>query len=265
MFSSILKIDGRFFKEDEINQVIVCPCCLNVYVDPRMLPCGDTICFDCAKTIKEESGSEEIKCPVCQEVHKVSDETHLPRNKALEQLSNKQAHEIYRNESVEELKSHLREIQSKAELFKYSLGFPEQQIQEYCETLRNLVDLAQNKLKQELDQASDALFRQIDAYEKECLESFKELEAGHSGKLEKFKEKIVEYEDSLGEINDFLCEKVNYLKELDIDNREVQNAIEMSKQKLLDLEKHLPLGRRSGIGYLSMSTFTISIPLTCLS
>ena len=46
-----------------------CPVCLEVYVDPKVLPCDHSFCAGCVEPLKQGS---RIECPLCKVVHDVS-------------------------------------------------------------------------------------------------------------------------------------------------------------------------------------------------
>ena len=46
-----------------------CPVCLEVYVDPKVLPCDHSLCAGCVQQLKQGS---MIECPLCKVVHDVS-------------------------------------------------------------------------------------------------------------------------------------------------------------------------------------------------
>ena len=46
-----------------------CPVCLEVYVDPKVLPCDHSLCAGCVQQLKQGS---RIECPLCKVVHDVS-------------------------------------------------------------------------------------------------------------------------------------------------------------------------------------------------
>jgi DNA-directed RNA polymerase subunit M/transcription elongation factor TFIIS len=96
-------IDALFYEKEEIDKELKCPSCLEKFVSPRLLPCGDSICLRCIQFIKVQKGNNLFKCPACEEVHTISSQ-NLPRNKILEKLLDKEANEVYRNNNVEELK-----------------------------------------------------------------------------------------------------------------------------------------------------------------
>lgn len=52
----------------ELSAITECSICLEVYKDPRILPCIHTFCLKCiAKTGKGRNPGEKIPCPVCRE------------------------------------------------------------------------------------------------------------------------------------------------------------------------------------------------------
>ena len=61
----------------QTNKLLQCSICIDVFSDPRTLPCLHTFCFKCiaarfADIIQEDE--EELTCPECQE------ESVIPKN-----------------------------------------------------------------------------------------------------------------------------------------------------------------------------------------
>jgi len=49
---------------DELKE---CPVCTEVYIDPRVLSCGHTLCFQCiAQYCKDQPAGDEVACPMCR-------------------------------------------------------------------------------------------------------------------------------------------------------------------------------------------------------
>ena len=46
-----------------------CPVCLEVYVDPKVLPCDHSLCAGCVQQLNQ---GFRIECPLCKVVHYVS-------------------------------------------------------------------------------------------------------------------------------------------------------------------------------------------------
>ena len=48
---------------------VTCPICLQLYEDPKILPCGHTYCKDpCLTGLARQSDSNTITCPKCRKV-----------------------------------------------------------------------------------------------------------------------------------------------------------------------------------------------------
>ena len=55
-----------------IEDDLKCGTCLELFQDPRSLPCLHTFCLECIK--RTINGSNTFKCPLCRAVHKLSEE-----------------------------------------------------------------------------------------------------------------------------------------------------------------------------------------------
>ena len=103
-----------FYKADQINKKLICPNCKQFYSDPKVLPCGKTICNNCInrhlmKSIKQPSA--EFVCILCSKAHKVP-EGGFPTSEFILDLIKEQPQEVYRGKAVDKLKSHLREMKT---------------------------------------------------------------------------------------------------------------------------------------------------------
>ena len=63
-------------------QHLECPVCMELYTDPRLLPCSHTLCKTCLDGVVKNSS---ITCPVCRATHSVppSGTAGFPRNLAI--------------------------------------------------------------------------------------------------------------------------------------------------------------------------------------
>ena len=60
-------------KEEE-NKLkdLTCTVCLDIFTDPKVLPCCHTFCLECLKEILGKAATQEnISCPQCRVEHKV--------------------------------------------------------------------------------------------------------------------------------------------------------------------------------------------------
>ena len=98
-----------FFEEKNLYDILNCSKCKERLDDPKMLPCGDTICSNCVSSI--HVNNNKFECILCTENH-LMPEKGLPTYKKLLALISIQPVEIYRSKSVEKLKLSLKEIKS---------------------------------------------------------------------------------------------------------------------------------------------------------
>src|SRR6218665_3278189 len=55
--------------EEHLRAITECPICMNAFIDPRMLPCIHTFCFEClnqtGKSAQKKPG-DKMPCPLCR-------------------------------------------------------------------------------------------------------------------------------------------------------------------------------------------------------
>jgi hypothetical protein len=75
-----------FYEETEISLILMCPICLELFQDPRVLPCGASACkqciLDCFKSSTKTNKPAETECYLCYETHSTP-ANGFPPNKAL--------------------------------------------------------------------------------------------------------------------------------------------------------------------------------------
>src|SRR6218665_521099 len=85
-------LDGRRIKkQDELDDMITCSICTEVYTDPKGLPCLHTFCMKCIQQtgLKTNKGpGDEMPCPICRRLFNIPPNGFhgLPRNFFIESL-----------------------------------------------------------------------------------------------------------------------------------------------------------------------------------
>ncbi len=161
-----------FFEESQIDEILKCDLCIQRLDNPRLLPCGKTICSACFETVIKTKDKKEnsFRCPSCQTVHKNAE---FPLNESLKKLLEKKPVEVFRSGLIEEFKNNLSLIESnKLELEDLILNGVEK-VKEHCIGLRLDVDLATESaisaLTLKMQQHRDMLIKQIDEYETKTI------------------------------------------------------------------------------------------------
>ncbi len=94
-----------FFEEAALVNELNCIKCKQRLDEPRILPCGETICDYCFITI--EVKNNKFKCFFCNEDH-IMPEKGFPINKRLLRILDLKSKEVYRSKEVKQLKENLK-------------------------------------------------------------------------------------------------------------------------------------------------------------
>jgi hypothetical protein len=160
-----------FYEEAQIADLLKCPKCNKRFDDARILPCGQTMCSDCIENLSNKL-SNTMKCSLCQGTHQITKENNgFPVNKLIMQLLDLHPSEVYRSKLVEQLKIHLDSLNRKTTALSNDLKQIPGRIKEKTLSVRTKIDLAAEMLIQEIHKHRDNLFRDLDNYEKECLQN----------------------------------------------------------------------------------------------
>src|SRR6218665_3400105 len=55
--------------EDQLRAITECPICMDVFTDPRVLPCIHSFCFECLRHTSEatqKKPEDKMPCPLCR-------------------------------------------------------------------------------------------------------------------------------------------------------------------------------------------------------
>ncbi len=72
-----------YFAEESIKNLLTCPLCENPFEDPRLLPCGETSCYNCIEKLFNNDGLESNANYVTNDITYVLKSI---QNKRIEQL-----------------------------------------------------------------------------------------------------------------------------------------------------------------------------------
>jgi hypothetical protein len=209
-----------FFDETQINDILNCKKCKERLDSARFLPCGSTICSKCISSI-EIIENQEFNCLTCSKMH-VMPKEGLALNDAVNLMLSLKPTRISRGKAIDSLIQSLDEIQKVTCLFKNGIASSVDNVKEYCTLLRNEVQVATEEAIQQIIDFNDELKREIDEYEKECIEF----------NTSNHESKNVFY-TLISELELFHKEKMDYLKQTDIN----EDIVIESKGIALSLSK----------------------------
>lgn len=215
-----------FYEESMIASVLKCQHCnqkYDRYDQPRIIPCGKTICNNCVIKIQNQSISNRFKCDICTSDHYIP-EQGFTINELAFNLMLLQPKEIYRSEQCETLKSNLRLLNDLVDELNFDINNGIDKIKYHCNELRRLVQLATEERIQQIQNFNETFLKQINSYEKERIDDY--------STNDRFKQELI---DVINETNVFLDEKKNYLSQCQISEEEIQT----SNEKALALKSNI--------------------------
>ena len=219
-----------FYEENKIIDILKCRKCKErLDSEPKMLPCGQTVCSHCLNLICVNYN--KFKCIICDNEHTMP-ENGLPINIAIQELSSKQPKEVYRSQAVEKLKKALNDIRKNKNLLQNASSNSIDRIKEQCIELRNKVQLATEQVIIQISDLNDQFIKEINQYEEETIQSYQPSNV--------YKDEIIE---KIKELDSFHTTWSEYLKQTKIDDEKIATsnteAVKLNKnakQKLLILD-----------------------------
>lgn len=215
-----------FYGEKDISEITVCPYCKNKYRDPRILPCGRSICNECLESLINKK-EDSLTCVICNVVHE-RPKGGFYKNKELAKLTEKKPNDIYRSKAAEDLKLTLKELKEKSDALSNEMNMGENKIKEYCDYIRNDIQLVSDSIHEYITNFTNEFMKAIDEYEDSCK--------SHYETEEKFKNNIKEI---ITDANQFSAKWIEYLNEFIIDDNMIETASHDIRRliKCIDKEK----------------------------
>ena len=159
------------------DKISTCMHCALRFDEPKLLPCGNTICNSCVQNfiIEQNPLKTAYKCPICDKIHDFSPQKAFQTNKLIAQIIKDQYFAFYFNdESVEKLKSKMDHITSEKRKMERFFENGSDAIKSYCQEIKLEVDLAVEEAVNRIHTIQDELHTQVNAYEKTTLDTFEQ-------------------------------------------------------------------------------------------
>lgn len=187
-----------FYSAGQIETALKCCQCKNKFTDPRILPCGYTLCNKCIS----DSYVSIIDC-VCGETHEIPI-NGFSKNITIELLLDQQPQEVYRGQKVNELKSILNSMMDKMNSLQEDIDCSEPKIKRHCGSIKTEIIVNQVQRKRE--------------------EPLKKAESYKGVFTERIKNQNLP-QDRINEINSIYLKWYDYLENFDIDDSEIDKAL----------------------------------------
>ncbi|CAF0795883.1 unnamed protein product [Brachionus calyciflorus] len=143
---------------------LLCVRCNKKFNDPRVLPCGESLCSNYLSDLKEM-----YDCPFCKEIHTVP-KNGFPSNKSLL----KAVKSSYESQNAKlkfvNFKKHLDMIDS-FDSMKKVVDTPDLVITDYCSAMIGDIDLIFEIKYKEISLIREGLIKKVKDYEAQCLQN----------------------------------------------------------------------------------------------
>ena len=181
---------------------MICQCCNKDTDELKKLPCG-FYCVDCYNEIGVNLDKElnSFECPYCELVHSL---------KEYLEMDDQEDGNIIMQKNIDDLKKKIDQLQIKIDGFNFELLNSDQKIHDYCEKLKNDVQIATEIRIKEIQDLSEVFFKKIDDYETKCLKSLQNREMGQI----RFSNFITKSENKHKEIYDYINNNQTNLDQL---------------------------------------------------
>jgi hypothetical protein len=212
-----------FFQADAINSILICTVCDNKMVDPRLLPCGKSVCHRCVY-ILADTDNKRIKCQNCGKIHEIPEEGFFI-NQLAQELLKCEAKEVFRSNHEEEFKTLLNLLDSVKQSIESTMEGGDATIRDHCDKVRNDMQLAIEQAHAKLDEFHKDFMHEIDNHEKECQAKFILIQQNK-----------VDIDKTLNDSNELLSESYRLLNQFKIDQSELSTLFESAQSLLANLE-----------------------------
>lgn len=211
----------------KIKETIKCKICQNIYAEPVLLPCDNTIC-------KEHISEKSFNCSFCLNNHSIGQEFKL--NLLIQSVidSNK-----YLNEQEKLLKSDLVNLDTDMESLTKELELVEAGfgllVYEHFSSMINKIDIQRETEKLKIDNHSNTMIARIREYEETCRNRLDEIGMLLELNKQKAKELKVDLANELRRINFVEANLVELKQKMNEQTnllRDTINEIEEMKIKL---------------------------------
>ena len=228
-----------FYEETKIINELNCIRCNQRLDEPRMLPCGETICSYCHKSIVVEN--KKYKCLICNKDHFMPEEG-LPISKRLLRILTLNSEEVYRSKEVKKFKEQLKEIQEDVNKISFGINNGVDRVKELCIDLKNKVQLRTKEAIEQLNELNKEMITEIENFEKDCIKSYQANQQVNN-----------EFIKSKHELKDYNLKWNEFLKQSDASDENSSEAFAQANESALKTMQELEEFHKKWKEYLKKS------------
>jgi hypothetical protein len=213
-----------FYQAEKIDSILICTICDNKMVDPRLLPCGKSVCHRCVDFLAD-TDKKKIKCQNCAKTHEIPVGGFYINQLAQEMLEC-EANEVLQSNHIEEFKKFLGILNATKQSIESTMECGDAKIRDHCDKVRNDMQLAIEQAHAKLDEFHKDFMHEIDNHEKECQAKFKFI-----------KQNKVDIDKALNDSNELLSKSNHLLQQFKIDQTELARLFKSARSLQTKLEQ----------------------------
>jgi hypothetical protein len=213
-----------FCQSESIDKILICEVCEQKMVDPRVLPCGKSLCNRCVYDVSDMQ-KNKVKCQQCAKTHEIPAAGGFPKVLVLQKMLEIKANDVLQSKKIGEFKLLVQALNSLAVNIKLDLEIGDAKIRDQCDQIRNDIQLAIEQAHAKLDEIHEDFMHEIDNHEKDCQEKFKLIQQNKG-----------EFDEVLNESNDFIRKSHQLFKQFQINETELTTSLDRAVHLLANLE-----------------------------
>jgi hypothetical protein len=213
-----------FYQAEKIDSILICTICDNKMVDPRLLPCGKSVCHRCVDFLAD-TDKKKIKCQNCAKTHEIPVGGFYINQLAREMLEC-EANEVLQSNHIEEFKKFLGILNATKQSIESTMECGDAKIRDHCDKVRNDMQLAIEQAHAKLDEFHKDFMHEIDNHEKECQAKFKSI-----------RQNKVDIDKALNDSNELLSKSNHLLQQFKIDQTELARLFKSARSLQTKLEQ----------------------------
>jgi hypothetical protein len=229
-----------------VDTILACKLCEQILDKPVNLPCGETICGHHEALFRDSNTS---KCEFCDKEHKLQENEHFPPNKIAELILEVEINKLNLCEDYNQAHTNVEHLNQLKDLYEEIKTNSKEFISQKFEQMRKRVRMIREEIIQKVNECSEKIISDIDAYENECQANLSankllnEIDSDYNSFLPEIKNDLKVWEEKLSKLyfNKDLFKEINeksveYISSLKSNLKTFTNKLELGSEKKLEFE-----------------------------
>lgn len=212
--------------ESHIKELVFCEFCKNLFDEPVVLPCSNSICKKHLSDLLN-ADKKTIHCYFCENEHELSSDG-FPLNKTIILLIERNFEKLNFGEKYKEAWESCNTVEKALNELVLVESDPKNFIKEYFQRLKTKVDLRREEVKSYVDKVSHRVINQIMGHEYDCMANLNSNSTVcKDSKIYSFKKELDNWKS---ELKKFVYEEQKW-KEISDSALKVKKEIDSQKER----------------------------------